>query len=248
MKRPSSLVWIVATLITASAIVYAIDFVVYPDLHDTMGFYALLDVAFIPVNVLIVGLFINRLLATRERAELLHKMNMVVGAFFTQVGNELIGRLSRFDSDLEKDRPHLRFDKNWSSSDFDAHRRAVRADAHAMDLGRSDVEALRDLLATERPFMLGLLQNGSLLEHEGFTDALWAVSHLSEELSARSDLSDLPSADRIHLERDMGLAYGRLLGEWLGYIRHLKADYPYLFFFAMRTNPFDPDAEVEVTD
>ena len=44
----------------------------------------------------------------------------------------------------------------------------------------------------------------------------------------------------------MGRAYGRLLGEYLLYVRHLKADYPYLYSFAARTNPFDPDAVVEV--
>ena len=45
----------------------------------------------------------------------------------------------------------------------------------------------------------------------------------------------------------MARAYGRLLGEWLSYIRHLKADYPYLFSFAVRMNPFDPEAQIEVS-
>jgi hypothetical protein len=56
----------------------------------------------------------------------------------------------------------------------------------------------------------------------------------------------MPPADRAHIELDMARAYGRLLGEWLGYIRHLKADYPYLFSFAVRTNPFDPEAQIEI--
>ena len=30
-------------------------------------------------------------------------------------------------------------------------------------------------------------------------------------------------------------------------MEHLKTDYPYLFALAVRTNPFDPDARVEVT-
>ena len=75
---------------------------------------------------------------------------------------------------------------------------------------------------------------------------LWAVSHLSEELSARGDLKDLSTLDRRHLELDLARAYGRLLGEWLLYVRHLKADYPYLFSFAVRTNPFDAKARPEV--
>ena len=30
--------------------------------------------------------------------------------------------------------------------------------------------------------------------------------------------------------------------QWLDYMRHLKADYPYLFSLAIRTNPFRHDA------
>lgn len=246
MKRSWPVIWIIAALLGASGIFYVIDFALYADLRNTMGFYTVLDIAFIPLNVLIVGLFINRLLASRERAELLHKMNMVVGAFFSQAGNHLIGSLSRFDGDVDSDRPHLLFNAHWTAVDFREHRQAVCVERHSMDLDRSDLEGLRADLESQRSFILGLLQNGNLLEHASFTDALWAISHLGEELSARADLSTLTAGDRAHLELDMSRAYGRLLGEWLGYACHLKADYPYLYSFAVRTNPFDPSAEIEV--
>jgi len=247
MKRSVSMTWIVWGLLGAAVLIFVADFVAYPDLHSSMGYYTLLDVAFIPLNVLIVGLLINRLLAQRERAELLHKMNMVVGAFFAEMGNDLIALLSPFDTDVESDRPHLLFTARWTAEDFEANRGAVCGDKHSIDLDRGDLEAVKAMLAAQRPFILGLLQNGNLLEHAGFTDALWAVSHLGEELAARHDLTTMPPADRAHIELDMARAYGRLLGEWLGYVRHLKADYPYLFSFAVRTNPFDPDAQIEVS-
>ena len=37
-----------------------------------------------------------------------------------------------------------------------------------------------------------------------------------------------------------------LVREWLSYMEHLKSDYPYLFSLAVRTNPFDPNASVQV--
>jgi hypothetical protein len=246
VKRTISVGWILGGLIATSAILYAIDFAAYADLRGSMGFYTLLDLAFIPLNVLIVGLFINRLLAARERQELLHKMNMVFGAFFSQVGSELIGRLSVFDTAIEQDRPHMMFDATWQAADFEAHRRAVCGDQHPMDLYAGDIEGLRTMLREQAPFIVGLLQNGNLLEHAAFTDMLWAVSHLSEELAARGDLSSVPATDRAHLELDMARAYGRLLGEWLSHVHHLKAHYPYLYSFAVRSNPFDPDARIEV--
>ena len=47
---------------------------------------------------------------------------------------------------------------------------------------------LREFLLAKRPFILALLQNPSLLEHDTFTDLLWAVCHLTEELECRSDI------------------------------------------------------------
>ena len=94
--------------------------------------------------------------------------------------------------------------------------------------------------------MLNLLENPNLLEHESFTNLLWAVFHLTDELVHRSDLKKLPDSDYQHLAGDIKRAYHQLLIQWLDYMKHLKHDYPYLFSLAMRTNPFDANASIEV--
>ncbi len=98
----------------------------------------------------------------------------------------------------------------------------------------------------QRQFVLRLLENPNLLEHERFTDLLWAVLHVEEELEARTTLSDLHPSDRAHLEIDVRRAFNLLLAEWVLYVRHLKEDYPYLFSLVVRTHPFQaaPSAEV----
>lgn len=242
-------IWaVVAGLVVLSAVFYAGMFALYPGRAEDISFYTLLDLAFIPLNVLIVGVVIDRLLAARERRALLHKLNMVIGAFFAEVGSDLIDRLLEFDADIAHDRPHMLFDATWKPADYARNRQAVAVDSHPMDLSRSDVTRLAGLLREKRPFILGLLENGNLLEHESFTDMLWAVTHLAEELAARRDLTALPAADARHIELDMSRAYGRLLGEYLLYVSHLKADYPYLFSFAVRTNPFDSAASAEIVE
>jgi hypothetical protein len=90
--------------------------------------------------------------------------------------------------------------------------------------------------------MLRLLENPFLLEHEAFADALRAVFHLAEELSARDRLDRLPDADAQHLAGDIRRAYRALAVQWLDYMRYLQRSYPYLFSLAMRMNPFDPQA------
>jgi len=90
------------------------------------------------------------------------------------------------------------------------------------------------------------LGNPNLLEHDSFTNLLWAVFHLTEELSLRKSLNGLPETDYQHLSGDMKRAYHLLIVEWLDYMMHLKTNYPYLFSLAVRTNPFDTNASVEV--
>lgn len=91
-----------------------------------------------------------------------------------------------------------------------------------------------------------MLQNPSLLEHESFTDLLWAAFHLLEELEYRQDLKQLNPADAAHLAGDINRVYGLLLASWLAYMQHLHSHYKFLYSLAVRTNPFDPAACVEV--
>jgi hypothetical protein len=248
MKSSHRGTYLIAGLVALAALLYVALYALFPGRLADIGFYTLLDVAFIPLSVLLVSLVIDRLLAAREREALLHKLNMVVGAFFSEIGRDLIDRLAEFDGDIEHDRDHMIFTAAWTTEDYERHRAAVCGDHHPTSLELGDVAGLRATLEEKRGFIVGLLQNGNLLEHESFTDMLWAVSHLSEELSARRDPASLSSPDRRHLELDLSRAYGRLLGEYLLYVRHLKADYPYLFAFAVRTNPFDETARVEVSE
>ena len=106
---------------------------------------------------------------------------------------------------------------------------------------------IKNLLVGKRDFMIRLLENPLLLEHETFTDLLWAVFHLTEELEGRTDLSTLSDADYAHLSGDIGRAYNLLVREWLLYMRHLEKNYPYLFSLAVRMNPFNPDACAEIS-
>ena len=111
-----------------------------------------------------------------------------------------------------------------------------------------DLVALRERLDVEKTYMLSLLGNQALLEHETFTDLLWAVTHVTEELHARGDFEQPAAPDRAHLAGDLRRAYSLLGVEWLDYMRHLRDQYPFLFSLAVRTNPLDPDAWVTVTE
>ncbi|MFA5844206.1 MAG: hypothetical protein WC971_05175 [Coriobacteriia bacterium] len=246
MRAKDRPVTLAASLAALTLVLYAGMWLGFPHRHTDTVFYSLLDLAFIPVSVLIVGLIINRLLAMREKRSMLHKLNMVIGAFFAEVGTDAIGRITTFDTDPAALRSLLRFSPEWTPADFARARAAVASREHRIDSRAADLADLRDLLVSRRSFLLGLLENPNLLEHESFTELLWALFHLSEELAARSDLSSTSEADHAHLTVDMRRAYSALLGEWVSYLGHLQQNYPFLYSFAVRTNPFDPDAAAEV--
>ncbi len=80
---------------------------------------------------------------------------------------------------------------------------SIRGYDYQVDAARVDFEHLRAFLAERRGFMLRLLENPMLMEHEMFTDLLLAVFHLTEELTHRRKVTDLLAADQAHLAGDV---------------------------------------------
>ena len=113
--------------------------------------------------------------------------------------------------------------------------------------GFPPVDRLKAFLAEKRMFLLTLLENPNLLEHDRFTDLLWAVTHLDEELEARTSFIGLPDKDLEHLAVDIQRMYDHLASEWLDYVQHLKSRYPYLFSLVLRTHPFQEQQSPIIT-
>jgi hypothetical protein len=229
------------SLIALSLVFYLIQIAIFHRTEDTF-FYMLQDIAFVPIEVLLVTFVISRLLSEREKRALLKKLNMLIGTFYSEVGTSLIKHCSRFSSDLSDLTPHLLVKINWSDRDFSKAARLVHVSDPKLDSRKEDLNKLRDFLQERRNFLLSLLANPNFFEHDAFTDLLWAVFHLVEELMARERLEGLPETDYDHLSGDMKRAYTQLCVEWLAYMKHLKEDYPYLFSLAVRVNPFDVNA------
>lgn len=245
MKRFNWQVLLGIALIVLSAFVYFIHYLIFHDMHHIF-IYLVGDIAFVFIEVLLVTLIIHRLLGEREKRSMLEKMNMVIGTFFSEVGTYLLEEFSRFDPQCGELRKHLGTTKDFSDQEFAAVSRKVKVYDCVVESSREDLQTLKTFLVGKREFLLRLLANPNLLEHDAFTNLLWAVFHLTDELAHRKDISTIPDKDYTHLAGDVKRAYVLLISEWLDYMKHLKTNYPYLFSLAMRTNPFDPAAQPEV--
>jgi hypothetical protein len=245
MKRSSWLLYLAIALVALSTLVYVIHFAIFRDVHHIF-IYLVGDIAFVPIEVLMVTVIIHRLLSQREKRALLNKLNMVIGAFFSEAGNDVLKRIIALDEDFDGVRQNLLINMNWTHRDFAQARSRMAEYDYSIEVEPAALEDLRDYLISKREFLLRLLENPNLLEHESFTELLWAVTHLAEELAHRDGAYGLPASDYKHLAGDIRRAYTRIIGEWLLYMEHLQQRYPYLFSLAVRTNPFDPMASAEV--
>jgi hypothetical protein len=245
-KRFSFITYLAIGFVALSAILYFVHYLIFQDVRHIF-IYMLGDLAFLPLEVLLVVVIIERLLARREMQAKLEKLNMVVGAFFSELGNYLLqDLLKHFDNRVEIS-SHLNITGRWTKQDFKkaadfAYHLKVDVDCRNIDLGR-----LKAFLAEKRTFLLTLLENPNLLEHDRFTALLWAVTHLDEELEARTSFTGLPETDLEHLAVDVQRMYDHLASEWLDYVQHLKSKYPFLFSLVLRTHPFQEQQSPIVT-
>jgi hypothetical protein len=232
-------------LVTLTLLLMTIHLELFQDSHYLFT-YLLADLAFIPVEVLCVTLIIDSMLTSRERQQRMEKLNMVIGIFFSRVGTPLIGRFVKADSGTRPLEGLVAAGPDWTPDRFRAAHAGLAAGKCTIDPALVDLALMRDFLLGNEDFLLRIVENPMVFEHESFTDLILAVTHLAEELKARDDLSRLPPSDVTHLRGDMERAYARLVPEWLKYMEYLRSHYPYLFSLAMRTNPFDEKADVVV--
>lgn len=234
-------------LLVLSVVTYTVHYLIFRDAHHIFIFL-LEDIAFIPIHVLLITFIIEKLLNEHEKRATFSKLNMVVGAFFNDVGLTLLKRMPLFDRDPERLQHLLLVNGTWTDKQFFETRKIIQNSDFVMDSQQGDLAELKQLLISKRDFLLRLLENPSLTEYESFTNTVFAVFHLSDELSQRENVTDLPDADYDHLSLDIERSYRGLINEWLRYMNHLKRDYPYLFSLAVRLNPYDPNASAIINN
>ncbi|MFX0200939.1 MAG: potassium channel family protein [Candidatus Hodarchaeota archaeon] len=175
------------------------------------------------------------------------RLNMIIGVFFTEVGNELLRMFVQFDPGINEIREDCLINQECSEMDFASIRSKLQHYEYAIEPKLMDLGKLSELLKGKGDLLLRQIENPSLIEHESFTELLWSVIHLRDELMSRKSLIGLSEVDTEHLANDTKRAYNALARRWIDYMNHLKRSYPYLFSLAIRTNPFSemPAAELK---
>lgn len=229
-------------LVGLSAVLHYAHYLVFHDAHHTL-IYLAGDIAFIPLEVFLVAVVIERIMSKHERDERMRQMNMPIGVFFGEVGTDLLACLLEFVGERERILSSLNVRSGWDARAYRRAEDAARASGYGLSLEPERLSRLGDLLQGHRDLLLTLLANPNLLEHEQFTDLLSAIFHLMEELRARPGFGDLPESDVTHLTGDVRRVLASLTVAWLHYCRHLQVEYPYIFSIVVRTHPMQENPD-----
>lgn len=236
-------------LVGLSVLLHYVHFRIFNDMHHIMIFL-LADIAFIPLEVFFVTVVLDRMLEKRERMNLIEKLNMLVGLFYSQLGLNVFKQFVESDENLKKLTSNCKIKATSGEEEFKKVHKFLSNHEHNINIEKIDLIKLKDELNASKDLMVSLIANPSLLEHESFSELLMGIFHLQEELAMRdihSDQSKMCKHDLEHLEVDCIRAYKLISLEWLKYIQHLKSNYPYLFVTALVKNPYDfrPSEQIE---
>jgi hypothetical protein len=245
VKKQYGLILIALTLVLISVCVYIAHYLIFHDIHHIL-IYMMGDLAFLPLEVLLVGIVVERILTRREIEEKKSKLNMVISAFYSEVGNPLVAMLLNATSQRGLIVENLDVTSTWKEAEFKKAKLFVK-NTGLIDFDQINISELHAFLLSKRGFLLSLIDNPNVLEHELFSDVLLSVFHLAEELESRPSLTNLGERDRAHITEDIKRANRNLLVQWLDYMKHLKSNYPYLFSHYLRIHPFQykPSAVIE---
>lgn len=237
LKRRLSMKSLIIGMVGLSAFFYILHYLIFRDLHH-IAIFALHDIAFLPLEVILVTLVFERVLDETHRHEHRGKVNMIESIFFNESGSDMLRYLLVCDPQSHELCQALRVTESWERSDFLQAHQFTEQYPFVIDPARTDFFALHYHLENRHKYFLKVIENPALMDHEGFTDLILAMYHLWEELDFHTDLYNLPEADKQYLCGIVSDIYRLLTREWLLNVSYTQRHHRGHFTCAARANPF----------
>ena len=230
--------------------VVTISTVGYGDIHPTNIASKLFGIVLIIIGIgtfLTIVTNVTQVFVQRGRDRLRReRLDMIIGVFFTEVGNQLLRMFVQYDDNIVKIREDFVVKDNWGETDFNRLNNTLRHHDFTINPGLIELEVLHVFLKEKGELLLRQIENPDIIEYGSFTELLWATVHLRDELMSRESFVNLPESDVAHLANDAKRAYILLATQWTNHLSFLKRRYPYLFSLALRTNPYIENPTVTV--
>ena len=238
---------ITALLIGCSAAIYTLQLFLFHDWKDT-AFYMLQDWAFLPIQIALVTIIVGEIMNEHEKQERLEKTRILTSSFFSDFGTELISLMIPKMINFPSVAANIAMNESWTQKEFDKAAASIQTSALQLACSPDDFRQIKSLLDAKRMTLLVIASNPSLLDHERFTDMLWALFHLNDELAYRTDLDHLSQMDLLQLNVDAQRVLSETLVNWICHLEFLQKEYPYLFQLEVHRNPFSVSSQSTTYD
>lgn len=217
--------------------IYVIHYLIFGNAGQTIS-GLVLSLAYVPIGMLYEILLLDKILEQKEKLSSAKRMNLVIGSFYHEIGNDLIKHISKGDLSVidslcyNKIKDGCKEDKAYSLFDN------IENYECNIDISKIDLKAIYQILERRDTFVLGLVTNSSIDIYDGFIEMLMSLIHLRDELQLRYMDKHDNSKDEYHIESDLCMCYLRLLDEWIKYMKELKEFYPKLYLKISKKSPF----------
>ncbi len=237
MKAKLTMKQLVILLLCASAAMYLIHYLIFRDLHH-LAVFGLHELAFLPLEVILVTLGLDRLVEKTHEDETQSKVSIIETLFFGESGGNMLRYLTSFDPNAPQLREILAVKEDWKSTDFVRAKRQLKSHVFRLDGGRVDFFSLHYHLAERQEYYRNLLENPAMTQSNEFTELVMKIYLLGEELDGHTDLYSLPAADQEYLCELLEEIYRELSFFWLDNAYNLSLhNRPRLRLF-LRHSPF----------
>lgn len=228
---------LILLLLCASALLYAIHYLIFRDLHH-LAIFGLHELAFVPLEVILVTLGLDQLVEKTHREEARSKVSIIETLYFNESGSTMLRYLTSFDPDAARLRELLQVTQDWRSSDFRQAIRHLKSYPFLLDLDRIDFFGLHYHLSQRHEYYRSMLENPALTQSEAFTEMIMKIYLLWEELDGRTNLYQLPEKDRSYLAELLHEIYRELTEYWLDNVYNHSIHNRFRLHRAIESNPF----------
>ncbi len=228
---------LILLLLCASALLYAIHYLIFRDLHH-LAIFGLHELAFVPLEVILVTLGLDQLVEKTHREEARSKVSIIETLYFNESGGTMLRYLTSFDPDAARLRELLQVTQDWRSSDFRQAIRQLKSYPFLLDLERIDFFGLHYHLSQRHEYYRSMLENPALTQSEAFTEMIMKIYLLWEELDGRTNLYQLPEKDRNYLAELLHEIYRELTEYWLDNVYNHSIHNRFRLHRAIESNPF----------
>lgn len=237
IKRITENILLIIILLLISTTIYFFHYIIFGDLRQTLS-GIILSLGYVPIGIIYQELIVDKILDKKQKLNSIEKINVVIGAFYNEVGNSLIKILSKGDKKIDAVREEININYNWSSERFQNLIELLKVHTCEIDIDKIDIRKIVKLLNHKDTLIINLMINESIKEYKGFIQLLMVLIHLRDQLQFVDNIESVDDLKYKNIKEEICKSYNILLIQWVLYIKELKEIDYYLFLKIANNCPF----------